>query len=95
MSPFALHKQHGLQAACEPTKLRKDIFSNVSYFILYTIDMPAPDLARSEILKINLFVNSFHKRSHSSSLSYICLMSPFTLHGQHSLQAAFKPTKRK
>ena len=26
------------------------------------------------------------------SLSYICLMSPFTLHGQHGLQTACEPT---
>ena len=38
MSPFTLHRQHGLQTASEPTNIRKEKLTTASYFIIeYTV----------------------------------------------------------
>ena len=97
MSSFTLHKQHGLQAECERTKLSKEIFSNVSYLILYTIFMPAPDLAQSKIIKINLFANSCHKGLTLAlyHIYVLCLLLPYTGNTSFKLPLGLQNLARK
>ena len=49
--------------------------------------MPVPCLAGK-----NLKIANSNLRGITLSLLYLCLMSPFTLHGQHGLQTACEPT---
>ena len=92
MSFFSLHVQHGLEAACKPKNLRMEKFTTVSYFMIYTINTSSPGLAWRKRKKC--FANS-NLRVMTLSLSYLCLMSPFTLHGQHGLHSGSEPTNLK
>ena len=81
MSPFTLHGQHGLHSGSEPTNLKIEKITTVSYFIVYTINKPATGLARRKLIKNKKYFANNSLRGLTLSLSYLCLMSFLTYTG--------------